>query len=257
MTTAAGAPAAVPAEGWGSRENARSYADFARSSGWYRRLAADLVRRIDCRALNRVIDLCAGTGVLTRELLPLVPPGCRILAIDASRAMLAQAVRETQDGRVDWCCSRAEACARFGPGTIDAVLCSAALWETSVPAVLIGVRTLLRPGGRFVFNLGPAAAPCWAMYEKAMLATDFTVDNVEPVSYELTVGQADQWLSLPAFAAAGPPDRVRAADGDRGGEPVRSTAKDPTAILRAPWVVVSATAGTTQILSTLETTFET
>ena len=234
MTTGARAGVATPAEGWGSLENARSYADFAKSTGWYQRLAADLLRQIDCGMLNRVVDLCAGTGVLTRELLSLVPPSCRIMAIDSSKAMLAQAIRDTQESLVDWCYARAEACAlpetgtRFRPGTIDAVFCSAALWETSVPTVLTGVRTMLRPGGRFVFNLGPAAAAAWPMYEKALLASSFAVDCNEMVNYEITVRQADQWSSLPMFA--GTAALIRA--GDQAG------------ILSAPWMLVAATAVT-------------
>jgi len=230
MTAATGATA-VGSAGWASPENADGYAAFARTCGWYRELAADLVRRIDPRALTRVVDLCAGTGVLTRELLPLVLPACRILAIDSSPAMLARAVRDTRDGRVDWQCARAEVCGRFGTGVMDAVLCSAALWETAVPIVLSGVRGLLRPAGRFVFNLGPAAAPCWPMYEKALLATGFTVDNVESVTYQLTAGQAARWLSLPIFGAA-----VRSSADD-------ASTREPSAVLRAPWLVVSASAG--------------
>jgi len=204
MTAATGATA-VGSAGWASPENADGYAAFARTCGWYRELAADLVRRIDPRALTRVVDLCAGTGVLTRELLPLVLPACRILAIDSSPAMLARAVRDTRDGRVDWQCARAEVCDRFGTGVMDAVLCSAALWETAVP--------------------------CWPMYEKALLATGFTVDNVESVTYQLTAGQAARWLSLPIFGAA-----VRSSADD-------ASTREPSAVLRAPWLVVSASAG--------------
>ncbi|HUZ36007.1 MAG TPA: class I SAM-dependent methyltransferase [Streptosporangiaceae bacterium] len=39
-------------------------------------------------------------------------------------------------------------------GPVDAVLCNAAIWKTGTPATFAAVKRILRPGGRFVFNIG-------------------------------------------------------------------------------------------------------
>jgi SAM-dependent methyltransferase len=39
-------------------------------------------------------------------------------------------------------------------GPADAVVCNSAIWKTNVHAVFAAVRKVLRPGGRFVFNIG-------------------------------------------------------------------------------------------------------
>ncbi|UNS99708.1 class I SAM-dependent methyltransferase [Streptomyces tubbatahanensis] len=37
---------------------------------------------------------------------------------------------------------------------VDAVVCNSAIWKTDVPAVFTAAARVLRPGGRFVFNVG-------------------------------------------------------------------------------------------------------
>src|SRR6266496_5990826 len=53
--------------------------------------AADLASRISGRPLSRVLEIAAGTGVVTRELARILPASVAIVATDLNEAMLEQA----------------------------------------------------------------------------------------------------------------------------------------------------------------------
>ena len=69
---------------------------------------------------------------------------------------------------------------------VDAVVCNSAIWQTDVQASAAAVRRVLRPGGRFVFNLAAAmladhvnaGQPDPLMDAmKAIAARDFSLDS--------------------------------------------------------------------------------
>jgi ubiquinone/menaquinone biosynthesis C-methylase UbiE len=53
--------------------------------------AADLVNRLRSRSLSRVLEIAAGTGVVTRALASMLPDSVSIVATDLNQAMLDQA----------------------------------------------------------------------------------------------------------------------------------------------------------------------
>ncbi len=64
--------------------------------------AADLASRISGRPLSRVLEIAAGTGVVTRELARILPTSVAIVATDLNEPMLEQA-REIGTSRpVEW-----------------------------------------------------------------------------------------------------------------------------------------------------------
>jgi SAM-dependent methyltransferase len=95
---------------------------------------------------ERVLDLGCGDGALTAEL---VARGCRVVGVDASAAQVEAARRRGVDARV----MDGEALAFAAE--FDAVFSNAALhWMPDAARVVAGVRRALRPGGRFVGELG-------------------------------------------------------------------------------------------------------
>ena len=95
---------------------------------------------------ERILDLGCGDGVLTAEL---VARGCVVVGVDASAAQVEAARDRGLDARV-MSGERLAFDAEF-----DAVFSNAALhWMHAVDAVIAGVRRALRPGGRFVGELG-------------------------------------------------------------------------------------------------------
>lgn len=110
-------------------------------------LAGPVLELLAATAGERVLDLGCGDGALTRRLLE---AGVDVLGVDASAEMVEATRRrgvpaEVVDGH--------ELGVELGP--VDAVFSNAALhWMTDPARVVDGVRSVLRPGGRFVAEFG-------------------------------------------------------------------------------------------------------
>ena len=84
--------------------------------------AADLANRLVSRSLSRVLEVAAGTGVVTRALASALPNTVSIVATDLNQAMLDQAAAIGTSRPVEW--RQADAMQLpFDDGTFDAVVC--------------------------------------------------------------------------------------------------------------------------------------
>jgi ubiquinone/menaquinone biosynthesis C-methylase UbiE len=115
--------------------------------------AADLAGRVAALAPRDVLETAAGTGVLTRALVSRLAPTTHIVATDLNQAMLDQAARRQQVGVVAW--QQADALALpFGDRSFDAVACQfGAMFFPDKVQGYKEARRVLRPGGRFLFNV--------------------------------------------------------------------------------------------------------
>jgi ubiquinone/menaquinone biosynthesis C-methylase UbiE len=119
----------------------------------YRDTSRDLARLAEVHGDQVVVDLACGTGVTTGEVLAALGPGGEVFALDSSPAMLGEARGALDDPRVHWIAAAAEEVADAVEAA-DVVVCNSAIWQTDMPAVFSAVRGILRPGGRFTFNIG-------------------------------------------------------------------------------------------------------
>lgn len=121
-------------------------ADYAKNAAFVPALGAAVLALLDPRPGERILDLGCGDGVLTAKL---VEAGAEVVGVDASDTMIAAARARGLDARV----ADGQALA-FGP-EYDAVFSNAALhWMLDAPAVAAGVFRALKPGGRFVGEMG-------------------------------------------------------------------------------------------------------
>jgi trans-aconitate methyltransferase len=119
---------------------------YAATAHFVPAFGAPVVELLNAQPGERILDLGCGDGVLTETI---VAAGANVVAVDAAPDMVAAAKAKGLDARVV-------------PGQslafereFDAVFSNAALhWMRPPEAVLAGVARALKPGGRFVAEMG-------------------------------------------------------------------------------------------------------
>lgn len=194
---------------------------YARNGRFVADLAANLIDWLAPQAGERILDLGCGDGALSEKL---VDAGAQVIGADASPELVAAARERGLDARV------IDGQALPFDAEFDAVFSNAALhWMKRDPdAVLAGVARALKPGGRFIAELGgagniaairgeihdvlarrgydAAAADPWffptlADYRRRLQATGFEVVGIESFARPtLLPGDISGWLTT--FAQA-------------------------------------------------------
>ena len=121
-------------------------ADYIANAAFVPALGAQVVALLDPQPGEQILDLGCGDGALTKKL---VAAGAKVVAVDAWSGMVAAAKTRGLD-------------VRLGDGhdlpfraEFDAVFSNAALhWMLDPPAVAASVFRALKPGGRFVGEMG-------------------------------------------------------------------------------------------------------
>ena len=115
--------------------------------------AADLVSRIASRSLSRVLEIAAGTGVVTRNLASALPASVSIVATDLNQPMLDLASEIGAKRPVEW--RQADAMQLpFESAVFDAVVCQfGVMFFPEKSKAFAEARRVLRSGGVFMFNV--------------------------------------------------------------------------------------------------------
>ncbi|WP_414471430.1 class I SAM-dependent methyltransferase [Microvirga sp. M2] len=115
--------------------------------------AEDLAERLRDLASGRILETAAGTGIVTRALVAALPPRVEIVATDLNQAMLDLAQTKLQAPNVTWRQMDAQALP-FEDGSFDAVVCQfGVMFFPDKTAAFREALRVLRPGGRFLFNV--------------------------------------------------------------------------------------------------------
>ncbi|PXA87429.1 SAM-dependent methyltransferase [Nostoc sp. 3335mG] len=133
-----------------------SPSDYAKNAAFVPAMGAPVVELLAPQSGERILDLGCGDGVLTEKL---VAAGAIVLGVDASPEMIAAARAKGLDAHV-----MDGQKLVFGP-EFDAAFSNAALhWMLDKQGVANGVFAALKPGGRFVGEMGGEGnvATIWA-----------------------------------------------------------------------------------------------
>ncbi|MER9029581.1 methyltransferase domain-containing protein [Mesorhizobium sp. M0674] len=130
--------------------------------------AADLARRAASLSPGAVLEVAAGTGVVTRALAPKLSPGASYVVTDLNQPMLDYAAsRQAPDSRIQW--RQADALALpFEDAAFDLVCCQfGAMFFPDRAAGYREAKRVLKTGGHFLFNV-------WDRIEDNVFANDVT-----------------------------------------------------------------------------------
>jgi len=115
--------------------------------------AHDLALRLAARPLVRVLEVAAGTGVVTRALAAALPDHVEITATDLNQPMLDRAAEVGTARPVQWRAADAMSLP-FEDESFDAVVCQfSVMFFPDKPKAFAQARRVLRAGGLFLFNV--------------------------------------------------------------------------------------------------------
>lgn len=130
--------------------------------------AADIARRAASLSPSAVLEIAAGTGVVTRALAPKLSPDASYIVTDLNQPMLDYAAsRQAPGSRIQW--RQADAMALpFENAAFDLVCCQfGAMFFPDRTAGYREAKRVLKPGGHFLFNV-------WDRIEENVFADDVT-----------------------------------------------------------------------------------
>src|SRR6185369_16384213 len=114
--------------------------------------AADLAHRVADRDVSRLLEIAAGTGVVTRALDAALDDEVAIVATDLNAAMVEEARAQGTRRAVDWRTADAMSLP-FPDGSFDCVVCQfGVMFFPDRVHAYAEVRRVLAPGGVFLFN---------------------------------------------------------------------------------------------------------
>ncbi len=222
--------------------------------------ARDLVARAQPKPGERVLDVACGTGIVVREVLPVVGSTGRVAGVDFNPAMLAVARTRVPGGApVEWYEASAEALP-FSDAAFDLVLCQQGLqFFPEKPGAIREFRRVLAPGGRValsvwrtlehnpvheamnevvVRHLGtPTIAAAFSgnapELEALLSGSGFEDVAIEPVSMTLRFPSADRFVRLSVLAGAAVSPTIAELDEAERATLVEAVQQDVGATLRS------------------------
>ena len=115
--------------------------------------ALDLAQRLAGRSPARVLEVAAGTGVVTRAMASALPSSVAIVATDLNQAMLDRAAAVGTARPVEWRPADAMVLP-FADAEFDAVVCQfGVMFFPDKATAFAEARRVLRRGGAFLFNV--------------------------------------------------------------------------------------------------------
>jgi len=115
--------------------------------------AKDLARRAGATGAGSVLELAAGTGIVSRKLRNALDPGARLVVTDLNPPMLEVARAKFRDDEMVEFVPADALALPFGDAEFDLMVCQfGVMFFPDKVAAFREAARVLRPGGRYVFN---------------------------------------------------------------------------------------------------------
>jgi ubiquinone/menaquinone biosynthesis C-methylase UbiE len=142
-------------------------------SKWHRKTALRLVEELPPRAGDSVLDIGTGTGTIAFYAAPLVGPTGKVIAVDLSKGMLAEAEKKLAASGLDnleFMLADAEHLG-FSDNSFDRIYCASAFFCVLEPLVTLRHWfELLKTGGGLGFHALPETSYFWVSVARDVLA---------------------------------------------------------------------------------------
>jgi SAM-dependent methyltransferase len=114
--------------------------------------AIDMAARVGMRPPARLLELAAGTGVVTRRLALELPAAVEVVATDLNQPMIDRASAVGSTRPITWRQADAQQLP-FPDASFDCVVCQfGVMFFPDKPRAFAEARRVLKPGGRLLFN---------------------------------------------------------------------------------------------------------
>jgi ubiquinone/menaquinone biosynthesis C-methylase UbiE len=220
--------------------------------------AIDLARRVEALRPQNVLEVAAGTGLVTRQLLKILPEASRLTVTDLNDPMIDYARRQVgEDSRVSW--RQADAMELpFDDGEFDAVVCQfGIMFFPDKPRGMREFHRVLSTSGSLLLSVWDSIDrnPPGAIIHTA-LAEVFPEDPPDFYTVPFSMCDVNELRALAAAAGfrnvrietltleGWSPSAAEAARGLVGGNPVINTMRE-----RAPELIETVEARTRERLS--------
>ncbi|MCC2625767.1 MAG: SAM-dependent methyltransferase [Burkholderiales bacterium] len=145
--------------------------------GFVTEYGKDILQLLEPKAGELILDLGCGTGALTNEI---ALRNAKVIGIDSSESMISEAKKNYPS--TQFICANGQ---DFNLGdSFDAVFSNAALhWMMEPQKVIHSVNKALKPGGRFVFEMGGKGNISNLLHVIDTSAKHFGVKNTKLLNY--------------------------------------------------------------------------
>ena len=134
--------------------SANDYRIESEGIAFYQATNRELIDAGEIRPGMIIVDLACGAGLTTRTILASVGDACTIYAVDSAEEMLRQSRGVIISNSVHFIHASADDFSQYVTRPVDRVFCNAAFWHLPDPnAAIKEITTVLRPNGRFLFNI--------------------------------------------------------------------------------------------------------